>query len=402
MESKFIYAKTKAAFQRELPNIPEGLDPIVFIEDTQQVWVMGKYFSIGSPGIFISEEDSSVKVEIGNSDFKLSSSGDSLTIRKGTDNEIIFSSAALNSIDTNFPLKWGEDTKKLTHEESGVTSSNYGEPTSSDNVSIFTIPYFTVDKWGHVTKAENKAIQIRDYVEQLPSDNLKGKRNILLANSVDASAETNVARKAGGLTYDPETKEFKTEGGISAGGDSRIEGDLEVVGGQIIGNVKGDITGTATPKIHLSDKPEYGGASKHLYGHVRLQDELTVPPPSSSDNVDASASTVENGVAASPKMVWDTKKELENKIDDLPIIDKVVVNDEEILTDDLNGVFAVRTVGGISAGINPETKEVTLKTPIISGYDEKIGYVEARNKLEFTKDFEFEGDKLSIRWTEIH
>lgn len=105
MESKFIYAKTKAAFQRELPNIPEGLDPIVFIEDTQQVWVMGKYFSIGSPGIFISEEDSSVKVEIGNSDFKLSSSGDSLTIRKGTDNEIIFSSAALNSIDTNFPLK---------------------------------------------------------------------------------------------------------------------------------------------------------------------------------------------------------------------------------------------------------------------------------------------------------
>ena len=170
-------------------------------------------------------------------------------------------------------------------------------------MSIFTIPYFTVDKWGHVTKAENKAIQIRDYVEQLPSDNLKGKRNILLANSVDASAETNVARKAGGLTYDPETKEFKTEGGISAGGDSRIEGDLEVVGGQIIGNVKGDITGTATPKIHLSDKPEYGGASKHLYGHVRLQDELTVPPPSSSDNVDASASTVENGVAASPKMV---------------------------------------------------------------------------------------------------
>lgn len=75
----------------------------------------------------------------------------------------------------------------------------------------------------------------------------------------------------------------------------------------------------------------------------------------------------------------------------------MVVNDEEILTDDLNGVFAVRTVGGISAGINPETKEVTLKTPIISGYDEKIGYVEARNKLEFTNDFEFKGDKLSIR-----
>jgi len=37
MESKIIYAKTKAAFQREISNIPEGLNPVVFIEDTREV-----------------------------------------------------------------------------------------------------------------------------------------------------------------------------------------------------------------------------------------------------------------------------------------------------------------------------------------------------------------------------
>jgi len=35
--SKIIYAKTKDAFQRELPNIPIGLNPIVFIEDTREM-----------------------------------------------------------------------------------------------------------------------------------------------------------------------------------------------------------------------------------------------------------------------------------------------------------------------------------------------------------------------------
>jgi hypothetical protein len=37
MDSKFIYAKTHTAFERELPNFSTGLDPIVFIEDTSQI-----------------------------------------------------------------------------------------------------------------------------------------------------------------------------------------------------------------------------------------------------------------------------------------------------------------------------------------------------------------------------
>ena len=37
IKSKFIYAKTKAAFEREIPNIPPGLNPIAFIEDTKEM-----------------------------------------------------------------------------------------------------------------------------------------------------------------------------------------------------------------------------------------------------------------------------------------------------------------------------------------------------------------------------
>jgi len=37
INSKFIYALTREAFERELPNIPEKLDPIVFIEDTKEL-----------------------------------------------------------------------------------------------------------------------------------------------------------------------------------------------------------------------------------------------------------------------------------------------------------------------------------------------------------------------------
>ena len=37
MNSKIIYARTKEAFQRELPNFPDKLDPLVFIEDTSQI-----------------------------------------------------------------------------------------------------------------------------------------------------------------------------------------------------------------------------------------------------------------------------------------------------------------------------------------------------------------------------
>jgi hypothetical protein len=140
MESKIIYAKTKAAFQRELPNIPDNLNPLVFIEDTREVWILGHYFSIGSPGVFVTEENNIINVEIGQSNFTMSASGDNIVIRKGLGNDIIFSSPALTSITTEYPLRWDSVAKKLIHENTNITPGSYGETSSHDNASLITIP----------------------------------------------------------------------------------------------------------------------------------------------------------------------------------------------------------------------------------------------------------------------
>lgn len=116
------------------------------------------------------------------------------------------------------------------------------------------------------------------------------------------SSETNPVRKASGLKYNPSTRILDVEGGIRSG-PVDISGDLQVTNGVIIGNVQGDITGVATPKIHLSDIPEYGGASTELYGHVKVQDAFDGVPSPSSNNTDKSAADIVNGIAASPYLV---------------------------------------------------------------------------------------------------
>ena len=63
--SKFIYAVTREAFEREILNIPENLNPVVFIEDTKQIWVRGTYFNAGYASITVSEVGGTVKVSIG-------------------------------------------------------------------------------------------------------------------------------------------------------------------------------------------------------------------------------------------------------------------------------------------------------------------------------------------------
>ena len=51
-------------------------------------------------------------------------------------------------------------------------------------------------------------------------------------------------------------------------------------------------------------KPEYGGASTKLYGHVKLQDILSRKPDPSSDNENINDTNVVAAIAASPLMVW--------------------------------------------------------------------------------------------------
>ena len=201
IKSKFIYAKTRAAFEEQIPNIPVNLNPIVFIEDTKEMWTMGTYFSIGIPSIQISEISGAIKIELSNSWFTLETSGSSLSIRKGTNNNIIISSTALTKVDTEYPLEWDIVNKKLLHSTSGVTIGNYGQSSNSENASIINIPYISVNSTGHITNISTKVVSIRDYVEQLAPNALLDDRNVLLSyNESNLNNDTAQVRKARGLT----------------------------------------------------------------------------------------------------------------------------------------------------------------------------------------------------------
>lgn len=306
IDKKIVYARKKEEFEPLIPTIPEGLNPVVFIEDTREVWTCGTYFSIGYPGIEVSEVSGSVKVQIGNSFFLLTPTGDSISLRKGDGNRIIISSNALNRVDTEPPLKWDASNRKLLHMESGVASGSYGQSTNLGNASVFVVPNFIVDATGHITFAENHNIEIRDYVEQVAPSNQMAERNILLSyNEANNNMDTSQVRKANGLTFNDATQRITVAGGMVSDGAVTVNhGDVSVLDGYIIGKLKGDVEGQAIPKIHLSLKPEYGGASTKLYGHVKLQDILSRKPDPSSDNENINDTNVVAAIAASPLMVW--------------------------------------------------------------------------------------------------
>lgn len=306
INKKIVYARKKEEFEPLIPTIPEGLNPVVFIEDTREMWTCGTYFSIGYPSIEVSEVSGSVKVQIGNSFFLLTPTGDSISLRKGDGNRIIISSNALNRVDTEPPLKWDASNRKLLHMESGVASGSYGQSTNLGNASVFVVPNFIVDATGHVTFAENHNIEIRDYVEQVAPSNQMAERNVLLSyNEANNNMDTSQVRKANGLTFNDATQRITIAGGMTSDGAVTVNhGDVSVLDGYIVGKLKGDVEGQATPKIHLSLKPEYGGASTKLYGHVKLQDILSRKPDPSSDNENINDTNVVAAIAASPLMVW--------------------------------------------------------------------------------------------------
>lgn len=306
IDKKIVYARKKEEFELLIPTIPEGLNPVVFIEDTREMWTCGTYFSIGYPSIEVSEVSGSVKVQIGNSFFLLTPTGDSISLRKGDGNRIIISSNALNRVDTEPPLKWDASNRKLLHMESGVASGSYGQSTNLGNASVFVVPNFIVDATGHITFAENHNIEIRDYVEQVAPSNQMAERNILLSyNEANNNMDTSQVRKANGLTFNDATQRITVAGGMVSDGAVTVNhGDVSVLDGYIVGKLKGDVEGQATPKIHLSLKPEYGGASTKLYGHVKLQDILSRKPDPSSDNENINNTNVVAAIAASPLMVW--------------------------------------------------------------------------------------------------
>ena len=402
IKSKFIYAITKEAFQRELPNIPINLDPIVFIEDTKELWTHGTYFSLGYPSINISEILGAVQVDIGDQNILVQTTGASLSIRKGVGNSIIINSNALNSIDTEAPLEWKADSKKLFHKKSTVVAGSYGQSGDLTNASTFYIPKIIVDEYGHITTINNSGVSIRDFVVQEAPSLLNVTRNILLSyNAVDINSDTAQVRKANGLTYNDFTGDLGVKGGITVENGATVNnGDLTVVNGYIIGNLKGDVTGEATPKIHLSDKPEYGGASQYLYRHVKLQDDLTEEPPASSDNQDVGSAVIINGVAASPKMVWDTKQQLLIAINNKPNIGGFIVNGTAVEITKPNQIITIAGENGVA--VNATSDGFIITGIEITGYDEANVDKIIENNIKFSKDFSFSvTNEMSIRWEEV-
>lgn len=253
--------------------------------------------------------DGGVIVKIGQYDFKIKVTGESLSVRT-QDNTIIFDSNALTSVPTVAPLEWTKD-RKLIHQDSGVEKGTYGANSDQQHAQTMTIPKISVDSKGHITDIENKSITIRDYVNQLrPDDSNSSDKPIILAYTEGGREQTNPVRQASGLTYNDKSGELKVKGTVAVGGGIQVNGgDLHVAEGfKIYGEIYGNVTGTATPKIHASTIPDYGAASTNLYGHVIIQDELgeTAPLPSNTNAVldKAEIEVGAQAVAASPLMVW--------------------------------------------------------------------------------------------------
>lgn len=350
MESKFLYFKKRRTFDSIVEQFPADLSPLCFIEDSNEIWFEHHFFQAGNESLRVEEMDGTVIVSLSDTSFTLVPGSTSIQIR-AQENSIVISSNALTKIDTDDQLEWKNN--KLFHKESGVEIGTYGPRSTATGVNILKIPKITFNKYGHATSAETVDITIRDYVEQRSADESDITRQLLLSERETNTNDTNTTRKGNGLTYNNYTQLLKAGSLELSGSQTRSltikQGDLVVEHGTIIGKLQGEVTGTATPKIHLSENPEYGGASTNTYGHVKLVDTINGIPNPSSDNQNINASNVE-GLAASPYLVYNYVQANKFKV---------------------NGINA-----------NKQAVEIT-------------------DKLNFTDDFVLQDSKLSIGWTEL-
>lgn len=323
MESKFLYFVHRATFDANVNSFPQNLSPLCFIQDTNEIWFNNHFFQAGHDSIAVSEINGVVSVVLAESSFNIIPGSENISI-KASGNSIIVSSTALTRIDTDDYLEWRED--KLYHKTpSDLQAGTYGPNVDQTGVNSIGLHQLTVDGAGHITKLEPRTLTIRDYVEQRNSDNQDTDRQLLLAQrGSHPYDDTNVTQKAKNLTFNNATGLLSVPSASIQGGENQnaltiLDGHLEVKNGYIKGKVLGDVEGTATPKIHLSLKPDFGGASLNAYGHVLLVDEIddaTVERTSDNTNL-----TNENVIAkaASPYAVkdyFDNHKMLVKALDD--------------------------------------------------------------------------------------
>ena len=179
-----------------------------------------------------------------------------------------------------------------------------------------------------------------------------------------------------------------------------MSGGLEVTNGYIIGTLQGSVTGDATPKIHADLTPKYGGASLHLYGHVKLQDEFAGVPDVSSSNENPNSLTTEKGIAASPRLVWNTKTALETLINSKPSIGSILVGTQSLNINTVNQV--VEFTGAHGLKINLVDNKIQLNAIQLSGKSSLGNTRNIDDSLLFGDDFLVSVDnELSLNWLEI-
>ena len=349
--SKFLYFKKKENFQSLVATFPSWLSPICFIEDSDEIWFNGHFFVAGQDSLRVSEMNNNVIVSLADSYFKLVPGSNSINITAQQDNTILISCDALTRIDTDDYLEWKDQV--LKHKDSGVQEGSYGPNASQEGASTFNVPRLVIDKKGHVTSAVDREIKIRDFVEQRKSDEQNLDRPVLISEQEQDNDNVNVTRKGKNVTYNNFNQTLKVPNvEINGTKEKSIivrKGDLVVEQGIIIGKLQGEVTGSATPKIHSSETPDYGGASTNMYGHVKLIDQMPATPQPSSNSTDTTDQNID-AVAASPYLVYNYVK-----------AQKIKVN-------------------AIDANKNT---------------------VDISNRLDFTEDFVIKDSQLSIRWTEL-
>ena len=348
--SKFLYFKNKRTFESLVATFPSWLSPICFIEDSDEIWFNGHFFKAGQDSLQVSEMNNNVIVSLADSYFKIIPGSTSINIT-AQGNSIMISCDALTRIDTDNYLEWKDQI--LKHKDSGVQQGSYGPSAGQTGASTFEVPRIVVDKKGHITDATNREIKIRDFTEQRKSDEQNLERSLLLAEQEQDSDDINITRKGKNATFNNFDQTLKIPNMEVAGTKDQSlvvkKGDLVVEQGIIIGRLQGEVTGSATPKIHISQTPDYGGASTELYGHVRLVDNMPNNPSPSSNNVDTTNQRVD-AQAASPYLVYNYVKAQKIKV---------------------NAVDANKHV------------------------------VDVSSRLDFTDDFVVTDNQLSIRWIEL-
>lgn len=275
----------------------------LFLYDTQyEDWVAFLEF----PGLKVTQqEDKSIKISAGDTYFILATSGNSIAMNK-VGNTIMFVSNALSSIPTSSPLEW--KNQKLKHLESGVQAGAYG-PKLSSSSSTFSVPNFSVDSTGHITKADQVSVTIPDRVVQTPLNAKEGEYQVILAGSTSKERETGDVNKIDNFYYNAKNNQLHTPG-IVVGGNSEINGITTFNANIKLGKnavIEGSVTGTATPTNHASTEDIFGLGTastspgvEAMYGHVKLATTFQ-----KAANNDLVSPGYQAGIAASPAMVFE-------------------------------------------------------------------------------------------------